>query len=89
MPGQLGHVPDRVNGGTAGQGGLGGIGLRNEDRADASPPGGQCHGKDARRGAQFPGQGQLPHKGAVRVPHLQLPAGGQDAYQDGQVVQRA
>ena len=51
--------------------------------------GGQSHGQHAGAGAQSAGQRQLPHKGAVPVPEGKLSPGGQQAHQNGQVVQGA
>ena len=89
MADQLGHVVDGVDGGAVGQGGLGGVFLRDVQGLQPLPLGGQGHGQHARAGPELAGQGQLAHKGAGALPQAELSAGAQQPHQDGQVIQGA
>ena len=89
MLGQLLHVLHRVDGEAFGQGRLRGAVRGDEEPLDPRRLSRQGHGQHPDHGAQGPGEGQLPHKGAVRVAPIQLAGGGQNAHEDGQVVDRA
>ena len=86
---QLGDVGHGIDFRPAGQGGLGGVFPGDEELSDAQLPGGQGHGQHPRAGAQLPGEGELPQKGAALLPELQLSPGGQQPHQDRQVIQGA
>ena len=86
---ELGHILHAADGEAVGQRGLGGVLRRDVQRLDAQPGGAQRHGQHAGDGAQRPGKAQLTQKGGVLRQGLQLLRRGQNAQQDGQVVQRA
>ena len=69
--------------------GLGGGGGGDVQPLDARPPGGQGHGQHPHHRPQGAGQRQLPHVGAVRPVQPELPPGGQNTRQNGQIVHRA
>ena len=89
VPGQLGHIPHGIDRRPLGQRGLGGVLLGHEQGSDAGLFGGQGHGQHPGTGAQLAGQGQLPQKGAAGLGQPDLSPGGQNAHQNGQVVQGA
>ena len=86
---KLGHGLHGVDRQPPGQGGLRGGGRRDEEGPDPRPLRRQGHGEHPHHGAQGAGKGELPHKGAGLVLPDELPVGGQDAHQNGQVVDRA
>ena len=86
---QLPHALHRVDLQPAGQSGLGGGGGGDVQPLDARPPGGQGHGQHPHHRPQGAGQRQLPHVGAVRPVQPELPPGGQNTRQNGQIVHRA
>ena len=88
MGDELRHVLHAVDGEPVGQRGFGGVLRRDVQRPDAQPGGAQRHGQHAGDGAQGAGEAQLTQKGGVLRQGLQLLRRGQNAQQDGQVVQR-
>ena len=88
--GQFPDGADRVDLQPVGQGGFRGVVGGDKEPGDAGAAGGQGHGEHAAYRPELAGQGQLPQKSRVlHAPEGQLPAGGQNTHQDGQVINRA
>ena len=83
------HVFHRVDGEALGQGGLGGVLRRDVELPYARPGGGHGHGEDAGDGAQGSGEGEFAQKGGSFSRRVDVPLGGQDAQEDGEVVDSA
>ena len=88
--GQLPEMADGIDGQSPGQRGLRCVVGREVEGGDARPLCRQRHGQHAADGAQLTGQGQLTQEGGVLLSgEGQLPACGQNAHQNGQVVDGA
>ena len=83
------HGLHGVDGQALGQRGLGGVFRRDVELLHARPGGGHGHGEHPGDGAQGAGQGQLPHEGGPFVRGIDVALGGQDAQEDGEVVDGA
>ena len=83
------HIRHAVDRQSFRQGGFSGIVRRDEEGADTGVPGGQGHGQHAGDGPEGPGKAQFPQKGGVLRRRGQFSRGGQQAHEDGQVVDRA
>ena len=83
------HGLHGVDGQALGQRGLGGVFRRDVELLHARPGGGHGHGEHPGDGAQGAGQGQLPHEGGPFVRGIDVALGGQDAQEDGEIVDGA
>ena len=89
MGDELGHAVDRDHGQTLGQGGLLGVLNGNVEGPDPRPDRSDRHRQNAGDGSELPLQAELAQEGAVVVREGDLLLRGQNAEQNGQVVERA
>ena len=84
---KLTQIRHRIHGQIPGQGGLGGVLLRHVQLPHPRPGGGHGHGQGPGHRPQGPGQGQLPQKGGGLRRRRNVPLGGQDAQENGEIVE--